>query len=42
LGYWLGDGTTGLPVIASDDIEVQKYIFDWCEEMMVSWFMKKR
>ena len=32
LGIWLGDGTHTHPVIASCDIEVQKYIFDWCQD----------
>ena len=30
LGLWLGDGTHSLPDIASNDIEIQKYILDWC------------
>lgn len=31
LGLWLGDGTHTLPVIASEDIEIQKYVLDWCK-----------
>jgi hypothetical protein len=31
LGLWLGDGTHTLPIIASNDFEIQKYIFNWCE-----------
>jgi hypothetical protein len=32
LGLWLGDGTTGLPILASNDIEIQKYMIQWCKE----------
>lgn len=31
LGLWLGDGTHTEPVIASEDIEIQNYILNWCE-----------
>lgn len=31
LGLWLGDGTLSRPCIASEDIEIQKYILNWCE-----------
>jgi hypothetical protein len=31
LGLWLGDGTHTHPVIASNDIEIQKYVLDWCK-----------
>lgn len=30
LGLWLGDGTHTSPSIASNDIEIQEYIRDWC------------
>lgn len=32
LGLWLGDGTHSHPIIASNDIEVQLYILDWCKK----------
>jgi hypothetical protein len=32
LGLWLGDGTHSHPVIASNDIEIQKYILNWCNQ----------
>lgn len=32
LGLWLGDGTHSHPIIASNDIEVQKYLVDWCSK----------
>lgn len=32
LGLWLGDGTNSLPIIASEDIEIQKYIYEWCKK----------
>jgi hypothetical protein len=32
LGLWLGDGTHSHPVIASNDAEIQKYIYDWCNQ----------
>lgn len=31
LGLWLGDGTLLTPCIASEDIEIQQYVLDWCE-----------
>jgi len=31
LGLWLGDGTHTEPIIASNDIEIQNYISQWCE-----------
>ena len=31
LGLWLGDGTHTHPIIASEDIEIQKYVFNWCK-----------
>lgn len=31
LGLWLGDGTHTLPIIASEDIEIQKYVLNWCK-----------
>jgi len=30
LGLWLGDGTHTHPVIASNDLEIQEYITNWC------------
>jgi hypothetical protein len=30
LGLWLGDGTQNLPIIASNDIEIQQYLLNWC------------
>ena len=30
LGLWLGDGTHTHPVIASNDIEIQDYVMNWC------------
>lgn len=32
LGVWLGDGTHSNATIASNDIEVQKYLLDWCNQ----------
>lgn len=32
LGLWLGDGTHSHPVIASNDIEIQRYLLNWCQE----------
>jgi hypothetical protein len=32
LGVWLGDGTHTHPIIASNDIEIQKYVLNWCHE----------
>jgi len=31
LGLWLGDGTHTLPIIASDDIQIQQYVLNWCK-----------
>jgi hypothetical protein len=31
LGVWLGDGTHSKPEIASDDIEIQEYLLNWCD-----------
>lgn len=31
LGLWLGDGTHSHPIIASNDIEVQQYLVNWCK-----------
>lgn len=31
LGLWLGDGTHTHPVIASNDIEIQTWILNWCK-----------
>jgi uncharacterized protein YeeX (DUF496 family) len=31
LGIWLGDGTHSLPAIASNDIEIQEYLLNWCD-----------
>lgn len=30
LGLWLGDGTHTLPIIASNDVEIQRYLLQWC------------
>ena len=30
LGLWLGDGTQANPEIATNDIETQKYVLNWC------------
>lgn len=30
LGLWLGDGTHTHPIIASNDIEIQDYVMNWC------------
>ena len=32
LGLWLGDGTHTNSVIASNDYEIQKYLYEWCEK----------
>lgn len=32
LGLWLGDGTHSHPIIASNDIEVQQYLVEWCKD----------
>lgn len=32
LGLWLGDGTQSHPIIASNDIEVQQYLLEWCDK----------
>lgn len=32
LGLWLGDGTNTNSVFASNDYEIQKFLFDWCQK----------
>jgi hypothetical protein len=32
LGVWLGDGTHTNSVFASNDYEIQKYLFEWCKK----------